>query len=850
MDRLWLESPLPALRVRRGHGTSTVQANPAAEAWARGQGVDPAALQALALAGPASDPQRWTLGAGQVRVVRVALDDGELLWLQPQRDDLARAEQALRAAEFLDRALVLAGVSVWRIDLAARRIHFNAVGFRVMGMVHDPLGIPLDAMRETIHPEDRDAVVRAADEALAGDRVVDVVARYRNTDGSWRTLLTRRVAVRDAEGGTTGLAGVSLDLSAQMAERQRAEALNERALLVAEALGAGFWQRDVSADVVYWDERMCRLYGRDAAEGPMPYGEWLHFCVHEQDRAWVAERIQQAEARWEPMVELLFRIRDDAGGRARWVQTWARRIVRDGRRMAFGMHLDVTDRRHAQLQTRREQQRAEIALDAAGIGVWERDRDRRLVYWNDAMYRQRGLDPADPRSLDELAAWCTHPDDLAMLDRLFDEHLASGRPYRLEMRVRHADGSWRRIVTEGRAVRGPDGELLGMAGVHIDVTESRAAEQLLQDKQRLEQASRDKSAFMARMSHELRTPMNAVLGFTRLLRDDRDEPPSPRQRDRLRHIAEAGERLMVMIDDLLELARLEDEPAPPAATPLGVAEAAAAAVEAVALAAPGRRSPFDLTALEACRAMVAADRQRLVQALEQVLRYLAARAAPGEVLPLTCSQRDGRVHLRVRHPGAALGAQQRDWLFEPFTAVGSDVPAAGDDRLGLALARRRLQLLGGELAAVPGTGDATWLELVLPEATVPAGLHVLCVEDNPVNLMLVRELLALRPGVLLRTAVDGESGIRAALADPPDLLLLDLQLPDIDGLQVMQRLRRKPALAQCRIVALSADAMPDHVQAALDAGFDGYWTKPIEFERFLADIDRLAAERAGTAAPG
>ncbi len=124
------------------------------------------------------------------------------------------------------------------------------------------------------------------------------------------------------------------------------------------------------------------------------------------------------------------------------------------------------------------------------------------------------------------------------------------------------------------------------------------------------------------------------------------------------------------------------------------------------------------------------------------------------------------------------------------------------------------------------------------------GLHVLCVEDNPVNLQLVRELIALRPLVRLRTAVDGLSGVAAALHERPDLLLLDLQLPDIDGLEVMRRVRAEPGMSGCRIIALSADAMPDHIAAALAAGFDDYWTKPIQFDVFLGHLDRMAAERA------
>jgi len=130
-----------------------------------------------------------------------------------------------------------------------------------------------------------------------------------------------------------------------------------------------------------------------------------------------------------------------------------------------------------------------------------------------------------------------------------------------------------------------------------------------------------------------------------------------------------------------------------------------------------------------------------------------------------------------------------------------------------------------------------------PAPAVTTPLRVLCVEDNPVNLLLVRELLAQRPDVRLHEAVDGRSGIDAALSDPPDLMLLDLQLPDMSGLEVLRRLRAEPSLAGCRIVALSADAMPTHIAGALREGFDDYWTKPIDFAKFLAGIDRLAAER-------
>jgi CheY-like chemotaxis protein len=586
MDALWLAAPLPAVQATRGapDGAWALQPNPAALAWLKAGGVTVEALEALARelattalanaarvaapaagsAPPAGPPLVRQLGLVTLQCTPVVLaPDRLLIWLRPDDNEPLRAQlgSESRAAQFLARALTLAGTSAWRIDLATQRIHFSTVGLQVSGLQPDPAGFPLDAIRSTIHPEDVDAVARGVQEALAGDRVVDVVARYRNPDGSWRTLLTRRVAERDERGRATGVAGVSIDLTALFAERERSQELADRARLVADALRVGFWTRDIETGEESWDDALYSIHGRPRELGPPRGGQWVTACVHPEDQARMAEQSRLEDERFDPASQSVFRIHD-RGGQPRWVQSWACRVVRNGRRMVCGMTMDVTER--------------------------------------------------------------------------------------------------------------------------------RAAEAALAQRRQLEQANREKSEFMARMSHELRTPMNAVVGFTSLLESDADNPPTPRQRERLQRIGSAARQLMTLIDGLLDVAHRELEPA--------VAEPA-------------------------------------------------------------------------------------------------------------------------------------------------AGLHVLCVEDNPVNLQLVRELIALRPQVRLRTAVDGLSGVKAALAERPDLLLLDLQLPDIDGMEVMRRVRAEKSMEGCRIVALSADAMPDHIEAAMAAGFDDYWTKPIQFDRFLAQIDRLAAER-------
>ena len=270
---------------------------------------------------------------GPGRLVGVMIDDSEAG---------RRLRQGERSRDFLQQALALSGTSVWSIDLAAQRVRFNALGFEIMGVTPGPDGVPLASLRDSIHPQDRAAVLQAADAAVACDEAVDVVARYRAQDGSWRTLLTRRIAVRDDDGRATALLGVALDLTHRDVDRARAESLAERTRLVAQAMGVGFWQRDDDADAVHWDEQMYRLYGRDPARLPPTMEEWIGDYVQPPTRQEALKLLQADVAAWAPQTLMTLPMRGDDGVE-RWVRGWTHRFVRDGKRIAMGMHLDVTE---------------------------------------------------------------------------------------------------------------------------------------------------------------------------------------------------------------------------------------------------------------------------------------------------------------------------------------------------------------------------------------------------------------------------------------------------------------------------------------------------------------------------
>ncbi len=890
MEDVWRHAPCPALRIFESGETSRWELNDAARGWSVASGIADPVWERLVQgrasgAGGPPPGERLRVGdAAWARCCRIVLPDGELWWLVFDAGEpaalrsppgivspaLPAAQPALPAAVLaLEWALDRADVSTWRIDLDTARVHGNAAWHRHTGFAPDPAGVPLEAVRQTVHPDDREAVLRAAREAMEGDRVIDIVARYQRTEGGWRTLLTRRVGHRDDSGRVRSLLGVSLDVSRLADERARALLLRERMEMMTDAVGLGLWSRDVAKGRLEWNDGMYRLYARDPADGPPTPDEWFERHVHPLDRERLRQGQDRAEADWVPNIESEFRT-CWPDGQVRWIHAWSRRETRDGVRLTFGVHIDVTERRSAEQQLRRERERAEFATGAAGVAIWERAPDGAVTYWNAQMYRLRGLDPNDPRPLAELLRLSTHPDDLPVLEDVLQRHLRHGEPYDLEMRVVWPDGSQRWLATRGHLVRDGDGRPLHISGVNYDVTERRRVDSVLREKHRVEQAHRAQLEFNARMSHELRTPMNAVLGFTQLLANDPDEPPSERQQERLRQVDAAARHLMALIDDVLDLSRIESDAHPLSleAVPLdGVVRESARWVEASA-----QRSGIELRLPAApLPGSVRADRRRLVQVVTNLLtNAVKYNRAGGWVEVGTRRRLHGPARqwgLCVSDSGRGLTREQIAVVFQPFNRLGVERDGIEGTGIGLTIAQQLAQRMDGEIEVDSEPGVGSEFRVWLPQAPAPDGapqgpvdtaaappgdapMTVLCIEDNPVNMMLVTELIALRPAIRMVPAESGVDGIAAALRVRPDVVLLDLQLPDLHGTEVLRRLRREPSLAGTRIIALSANAVPEDIAAAREAGFDDYWTKPIDFARFLGALDALAARHAALAWKG
>jgi PAS domain S-box-containing protein len=547
----------------------------------------------------------------------------------------------------------------------------------------------------------------------------------------------------------------------------------------------------------------------------------------------------------------------------------------------------MSDAVRVQLEQLRDgEQRLRSVVSALSEGLIVQDGQGRVTEANEAAARVMGLPLA--RLLDETTGQprvaLARPGEpwLEREQRPAWRALASGQPqFEPLLRVARADGSLGWVQIRSVPVAGADGRTAFVVSTLTDLTrhveaeaalreanqslEERVAErtrELVRAKEAAEQANRAKSEFLSRMSHELRTPLNAILGFAQLLalRSSLGEA----ERGQLRQIETAGWHLLALIDEVLDLARIEAGKLAVSMEPVALAPLAAQALQ---MAAPlAARHGITLAPLPPGLpdAWVQADRRRLLQVLGNLLSNAVKYNRPQGRVDLRWDIDGDMLQLHVQDTGRGLSAEQRERLYVPFTRF--DDGGTEGTGIGLVITRRLVELMQGRLSLVsePGQGSCFTVALALaaaPEATAgvpgpapappaldapgapgdaaPAPARLLYVEDNPSNRRLLTQWLQGHPRWTLDTAADGQAGLDRLRREPPDLALLDIDLPGLDGLALCRAIRADPALAGMPVIAVTAQAMKTDQQRMRDAGFDAIVTKPLDLPRLMAEIERL-----------
>ena len=378
-------------------------------------------------------------------------------------------------------------------------------------------------------------------------------------------------------------------------------------------------------------------------------------------------------------------------------------------------------------------------------------------------------------------------------------------------------------------------------------------------------ANAAKSEFLSRMSHELRTPLNAILGFAQILEMDQMDPD---QAECIGQILKGGRHLLDLINEVLDIARIESGRISLSPEPVAVDESLHDVLDLVRPISEGRGIVIRSEFRPGSDVFVVADRQRLRQVLLNLLSNAVKYNRDEGSVRVRCAQTGlGTLRIEVEDEGLGIDPDKLGRLFVPFDRLDMEQTGVEGTGLGLALSKRLVEAMGGVLSveSVVGTGSTFAVELPLaesPEALADLGaadadalrvretrppVTVLYIEDNPSNLRLLERVFANRPEVKLISATMGRLGLELARAHRPELILLDLHLPDIPGADVLRSLREDPVTAQIPVVVVSADATSGQKARLLNAGALAYLTKPIDVKELLSEVDLALEDRADRA---
>jgi PAS domain S-box-containing protein len=518
---------------------------------------------------------------------------------------------------------------------------------------------------------------------------------------------------------------------------------------------------------------------------------------------------------------------------------------------------DVTERRRTDERLRLLESAVVNAKDAVLIAESESSSavsGPRVLYANRAFEQMTGYSAAEitsqtPRILQGPKS------DRAVLDQVRDA-LKAWQPVQVELVNYRKDGSEFWVELSIVPVTDAAGAFTHWVSMQRDITERKRTEAALnQAKEEAEKANAAKSEFLSRMSHELRTPLNAILGFGQLLQ--MQKLPAA-QNDRIGHIVSAGRHLLDLINEVLDIARIEAGRVELSLEPVHVAETVGETLHLIRPLAAQKGITIDATSDShpLHQEHVMADRQRFKQVLLNLLSNAVKYNRPQGTVRLAYSEVGAnRLRIEVSDSGQGIPAEKLARLFVAFDRLGAEQSDVQGTGLGLALSKRLTEAMNGEIGvdSVPGTGTTFWIELPRARSQLeqyapwtrreraPAEMEllsavytVLYIEDNLSNLTLIEHLLANHPEIKLITAMQGQLGLDLARQHHPDLIFLDLHLPDLPGWEVLRHLQAEESTSSIPVVAVSADATPRQVERLLKGGARAYLTKPLEVDRFHA----------------
>ena len=702
-----------------------------------------------------------------------------------------------------------------------------------------------------VPPDFEDDVPKILEAVGRGESMGHYETKRRRKDGEVIDVSLTVSPITGSDGNVVAASVIARDVTERKKMEQQLRR-NEAQLAAAQRTGQiGSWSWDAASDRLTWSEELYRIFDMSPVE--VDSADAFLERVHPDDRTRVEEASAQVLTSQDPLLIEYRVVRRD--GSERVVEGRGTVTHEQGTPVSMtGTVQDVTERKRAEEETFRQQQLLSAIFDTSPDIIATISSRLELRYVNPAARQILGYEFGELFA--EHSLHWVHPDDVNIATELIRDAFGGRGPQQGRIRAKTGTGDslWLDIRMQ-RMTSGSDTAVVMARDVTAQV---RLEEGLRQAREEADQASVAKSTFLSRMSHELRTPLNAVLGFTQLLELDH---LSSDQRESTEEILKAGRHLLDLVNEVLDISRIE---AGKLRLSLEAVDAIQTVEESISLLTPAAEQEgvtLDLDGSRGDRAtiLVTADRQRLKQVmlnlLSNAIKYNRER---GNVRVAFVPVSDHRVRIDVTDTGNGIPEESMGRLFVPFERLGAEGSGAEGTGLGLALSKPLVEAMGGTLSVSSrmGEGSTFSVDLALTEdesssdeeewgppdelEAVPDSYPsrtILYIEDNLSNLRLVERMVARRSGIHLVSAMQGSMGVALARDHGPDLILLDLDLPDIPGEEVLARLFSDPRTATLPVVVLTADATTGQAKRLLDAGARDYLTKPLDLPRFYELLD-------------
>ncbi|WP_027329439.1 PAS domain-containing protein [Marinimicrobium agarilyticum] len=628
----------------------------------------------------------------------------------------------------------------------------------------------------------------------------------------------------------------------------------------------GFWDWNLSTNRMRWYGTFWRELGYDERDAQrMTTPEILLDFIHPDDRQGFRLAIEETIKKGSPL-DYCYRLQSKRGDYL-WVRVNGQGY-RDESGWTYymaGVNYDISELKRTEEALRASEARHSRMIAGTRDGVWEWDLSTDEVSFTDICWEQLGFTPQEVREfqLYRIEDWKARMSDrdIQRFDQALRRHIIDRVPFDVEYQVTAKDGSLRWIRARAEATYNEHGRAVRISGSNMDTTELKSTQEaLLEAKTSAEKANQAKSEFLSSMSHELRTPLNAILGYSQLLTYDANL--SGGSRDNVDEIHRAGKHLLQLINEVLDLAKIE---AGHMSLTLDSVVPSRLVTECLRLMAPLAddhqiQLHCQLNALESVA--VEADFTRLKQVFLNLVSNAIKYNRPGGRVDVSFHATDrNTLRILVEDTGVGIPKNRLDQVFEPFSRLHEHSAHVEGSGVGLVITRQLINMMNGHLdfTSVEGQGSGFWFELPLAETSaserpsrtleeevgvleVEDHHRILYIEDNPANAKLLAKIVERFKPLELDIAAEPMLGIYQARTQLPDLILLDINLPDMDGFEVLKVLKRDPATCDIPVVALSANALASDIDRGYRSGFSGYLTKPIEVGQLVRVFNRVLGE--------